>query len=100
MLHIYEFDILKLLYRVHADNSYIRQISFSHNSLRLADLRGSQCYVWEPTALWNGTRRDGGSEGSEDSSSSVVSVVVAGVRAKATAIAVLTHWCRGPCRQI
>lgn len=89
MLHIYEFDTLKLLYRVHADNSYIRQISFSHNSLRLADLRGSQCYVWEPTALWSGTLRDGGSEGSEDSSSSVVSVVVAGARAKVTAIAVL-----------
>lgn len=85
VLHIYEFDTLKLLYRVQADNTYIRQISFSHDSLRLADIRGSQCHVWEPTALWSGTLGDGSSE---DSSSSVVSVVVADTRAKVTSIAV------------
>lgn len=85
VLHIYEFDTLKLLYRVQADNTYIRQISFSHDSLRLADIRGSQCNVWEPTALWGGILGD---ESSEDSSSSVVDIVVADTRAKVTAIAV------------
>lgn len=85
VLHIYEFDTLKLLYRVQADNTYIRQISFSHDSLRLADIRGSQCHVWEPTALWSGTLGDGSSE---DSSSSVASVVIADARAKVTAITV------------
>lgn len=85
VLHIYEFDTLKLLYRVQADNTYIRQISFSHDSLRLVDIRGSECHVWEPTALWSGMLGDGSSE---DSSSSVVSVVVADTKAKVTAIAV------------
>lgn len=85
VLHIYEFDTLKLLYRVQADNTYIRHISFSHDSLRLVDIRGSQCHVWEPTTLWSGTLGDGSSE---DSASSVVSVVLADAQAKVTAIAI------------
>jgi WD40 repeat protein/pimeloyl-ACP methyl ester carboxylesterase len=86
VLHIYEFDTLKLLYRVQADNFYIKQISFSQDSLRLVDIRGSQCHVWEPTALWSATLGD---DSSEDSSRSVVSVVVSNARAKVTAISVL-----------
>lgn len=76
---------MKLLYRVQADKTYIRQISFSHDSLQLVDIHRSVCHVWELTALWGGTLGDGSSE---DSSSSVVNVVVADAKAKVTAIAV------------
>lgn len=45
VLHIYEFDTLKLLYRVQADNTYIRQVSFSHDSLLLINIRRSECHI-------------------------------------------------------
>ncbi|KAK7429330.1 hypothetical protein QQZ08_004142 [Neonectria magnoliae] len=50
-IHVYEFDTFKPLYRVKASNSYIKQLGFTKDSLRLADIRGGQCSVWEPPAL-------------------------------------------------
>ncbi|KAI1059830.1 hypothetical protein LB506_008826 [Fusarium annulatum] len=51
IIHIYEFDTFKLLYRVKSNNSYIKQLAFSKDSMLLADIRGSQCTVWKPEAL-------------------------------------------------
>lgn len=85
VLHIYEFDTLRLLYRVQADSMYIKQISFSQDSLRLADIRGSQCHVWEPVALWRDTLSD---ESSVDNLSTTISAVVADSKSKITATCV------------
>ncbi|XXG98090.1 hypothetical protein Hte_004409 [Hypoxylon texense] len=47
-IDIFEFDTLRLLYRIRSSDSFIKQISFSRDNLHLADIRGSQCDVWEP----------------------------------------------------
>ncbi|KAI9682126.1 MAG: hypothetical protein M1817_000180 [Caeruleum heppii] len=53
-IHVYEFDSLRLLYRVKSFDIYITQLAFSTDGLRLADIRGSLCNVWEPKILpWN-----------------------------------------------
>ena len=48
LIDIYEFETLQLVYRIRSSNIYIKQLEFSEDSLRLMDIRGSQCNVWEP----------------------------------------------------
>ena len=55
-IRIFEFggiegDQLSLIYRISAHNEAIRSISFGGDSLHFADVRGSQCNIWEPTIL-------------------------------------------------
>lgn len=50
-IQVYEFDSLSLLYRVKSSNFYIKQLAFSRDGLRFADVRGSHCNVWEPPTL-------------------------------------------------
>lgn len=58
---IYEFETLRLLYRVKTTTSNIKQLAFSTDGLRFLDCRGSQCNVWEPVALLRNTVNDYGS---------------------------------------
>jgi WD40 repeat protein len=55
---IYKFDTLELLCRIRSSISHVKQISFSPDSLRLADIRSTQCTVWEPITLLGGLMGD------------------------------------------
>lgn len=81
MVHVYEFDTLKLLYRVKSTDAFIKQLSFAMDSLRFADIRGSQCSIWEPAALLRDTLSD---DTSGTSSTSIVDAVSLDMKAKIT----------------
>lgn len=87
MIYIYEFDSFKLLYRVKSSNSYIKQLSFARDSLRLADIRGAQCTVWEPETLLRRSLSDD-SSGPTTTSTSTVEIVSVEAKAKITAMVV------------
>ncbi len=82
-IQIYEFDTLRLLYRVKASNLYIKQLTFSKDSLHFADIRGSQCNIWEPAVL---LRNSVGDDSSEGTSTSFLEVVVSDTKAKICAM--------------
>ncbi|KAJ5781041.1 hypothetical protein N7457_006201 [Penicillium paradoxum] len=69
IIHIYEFDTLKSLYQVKSSNSFIKQLAFDKDSMRLADVQGAQCTVWEPEALLRESLED-------DSSGTTLTTVV------------------------
>jgi WD40 repeat protein len=50
-IHLFEFDSLKLLYRIQSEEFGIRSLVFTANSLRLIDIRGPHCRVWDPPVL-------------------------------------------------
>ncbi|KAH6681563.1 NACHT and WD domain protein [Halenospora varia] len=85
MFHIYEFDTLRLLYRVKSSNYFIKQLAFSKDSLRLADIRGSQCNIWEPAVLLRDLAGDDSSVGTV---ASVFEAVVPEIKVKVSAIAI------------
>lgn len=62
IIQIYEFDTLRLLYRVKSSDFRIKQLAFSRDSLHFADIRGSQCNVWEPAVLLRDPEGDDSSE--------------------------------------
>ena len=82
-IQIYEFDTLRLLYRVKSSNLYIRQLAFSRDSLQFSDIRGSHCNIWEPTVL---LRDSMGDESSDATSTSFVDVVASDTKAKISAM--------------
>ncbi|PYH69571.1 WD40 repeat domain-containing protein [Aspergillus vadensis CBS 113365] len=62
-LSIYEFTgaqgtSLALIHRINSSEDGIRGISFSADSLRFADIRGSQCRVWGPEIMIGGEHED------------------------------------------
>lgn len=61
-IHIYEFDTLRLLYRVQSSNVFIKQLVFSKDGFHFMDIRASQCNVWEPAALVRDLVSDASSE--------------------------------------
>lgn len=79
IIQIYEFDTLRMLYRVKSSNFYIKQLAFSRDSLRFADVRGSHCNVWEPAML---LRDSVGDDSSDGTSTSIVDVVTSDTKAK------------------
>lgn len=83
IIQVYEFDTLRLLYRVKSSNFYIKQLSFSPDGLHFADIRGSQCNVWEPAVL---LRDMVGDDSSIDSSSSVVEIISSDSKIRISAI--------------
>ncbi|OBT68035.1 hypothetical protein VE03_01456 [Pseudogymnoascus sp. 23342-1-I1] len=89
IIHVYEFDTFKLLYRVKSSNSYIKQLAFTRDSMLLADIRGTQCTVWEPEALLRESLCD---ESNGVTSATVVETVSIEAKAKITAI-VVHHTC-------
>ncbi|MBE3042520.1 hypothetical protein IMZ48_08065, partial [Candidatus Bathyarchaeota archaeon] len=85
IINVYEFDTLRLLYRVKSYNSFIKQIGFAKDSLHFADIRGAQCSVWEPAALMRYSLND---DSTGSSSASVINTVSLEPKAKITAIMV------------
>ncbi|MCJ1385501.1 hypothetical protein MMC17_008624 [Xylographa soralifera] len=83
IIEIYEFDTLRLLYRVRSSSFYIKQIVFSRDSLHFADIRGSQCNVWEPAIL---LRDLVGDDSSESTSSSITEAVSSDTKIKVSAM--------------
>lgn len=56
LIRMFEFggtegDRLSLVYRINAHDDAIRALAFSGDSSHFADIRGSQCRVWEPAVL-------------------------------------------------
>jgi len=86
-IHIYEFDTLRLLYRVKSSSFYIKELAFSKDSLHFVDIRRSQCNVWEPPALL----RDAGDDSSEGTSASLVEAVVSDTKVKISAMVLHPH---------
>jgi WD40 repeat protein len=84
-IQIYEFDTLALIYRVQSSSFYIKQLAFSKDSLHFADIRGSQCNVWEPTVL---LRDSVGDDSSESTSASFVEAVATDAKVKISAMVV------------
>ncbi|RFU34960.1 hypothetical protein B7463_g1349, partial [Scytalidium lignicola] len=82
-IKIYKFDTLTLLYRVKSSNIFIRQLAFSKDSLQLADIRGTQCNVWQPAALLQGMVRE---EDNKETSDSFIEAVTTDPKAIITAM--------------
>lgn len=61
-IQLFDFETLKLLYRISSDDYGIKSLAFSGDSHRLLDIRGSQCRVWDPMAL---ARQDADEETSD-----------------------------------
>jgi WD40 repeat protein/pimeloyl-ACP methyl ester carboxylesterase len=51
VIQIYDFETLRLLYRIVAADQPIRSMSFSTDGMRLLDVRGTHSNVWEPSVL-------------------------------------------------
>ncbi|KAA8647158.1 hypothetical protein EYZ11_003853 [Aspergillus tanneri] len=79
IIQIYEFDTLAMLYRVQSSSYYIKQLAFSKDSLHFADIRGSKCNIWEPTALLRNSISD---DSSENTSTTVVETVAIDSKAR------------------
>ena len=82
-MQIYEFDTLRMLYRVKSFNFYIKQLAFSRDSLHFVDIRGSHCNVWEPAVT---LRESVGDDSSEGTSTSFVDVVASDTKANISAM--------------
>lgn len=50
-IKLYDFESLRLLYRVTTPDYNVNAIMFSNNNLRLFDVRSNHCNVWEPAVL-------------------------------------------------
>ncbi|KAF9765617.1 hypothetical protein IL306_002084 [Fusarium sp. DS 682] len=85
VIHVYEFESLKLLYRVKSSNSYIKQLAFANDSMLLADIRGSQCTVWKPEAQLRESLSDGSSG---PTYATLIETVSMEAKAKVTSMAV------------
>lgn len=57
-IQLREFRTLRLLYKIVAFDDPIRSLTFTSNSLRLLDKRGSTCNVWEPSVLVRSEQND------------------------------------------
>ncbi|KAE8331929.1 hypothetical protein BDV39DRAFT_217846 [Aspergillus sergii] len=85
VIQIYEFDTLTMLYRVQSYSYYIKQLAFSKNNLHFADIRGSKCNIWEPTAWLRDSISD---DTSENTSTSLVEAVAVDSMPRISAMAV------------
>ena len=50
-IKIFDFETLRLLHCISADDYSTKALTFSGDNSRLLDVRGSECRVWDPTAL-------------------------------------------------
>lgn len=73
-IQIYEFDTLRMIYRVQAGMYFVKQVTFSEDGFHLADIRGKQCNVWEPSVLLRAIQGDDSSEGTLGADVEAVSV--------------------------
>jgi WD40 repeat protein len=51
IVSLYDFETLRLLYRLNSYEEDISMMVFASNGLRFFDVRGDQCNVWEPPVL-------------------------------------------------
>ncbi|KAI1074605.1 hypothetical protein F5B20DRAFT_586079 [Whalleya microplaca] len=70
-IQLFDFQTLKFLYRIQfeADALKIRSLTFTLDNLRLIEIRGNQCRIWEPSVL---LRQD-----VDDNSSDTISITTA-----------------------
>ena len=61
-IQLFDFENLRLLYRINSDEYCIRELAFTGDSHHLLDIRGSECRVWDPMVL---VRHDGDEENSD-----------------------------------
>ena len=61
-IQIFDFETLKLLYRISSEEYSIKSLAFSGDNCRLLDIRGSECRVWDPAIL---LRQDDDDENSD-----------------------------------
>jgi hypothetical protein len=79
-LTLFEMDTLRKLYRVQFDTDIPpKGLAFTSDSLRLIEMRGEQCQIWEPTVLFR-------ADGVEDELSDTVSVSTAPQEINSTTI--------------
>jgi WD40 repeat protein len=50
-IQFYDFETLRLLYRLKSDEYSITRMKFTADSHHLIDIRGSQCQAWDPMVL-------------------------------------------------
>ncbi|CAD6587074.1 MAG: hypothetical protein ASARMPRED_002985 [Alectoria sarmentosa] len=50
-IQLFDFENLRLLYRIISDEYCISKLAFTGDSHRLLDIRGSECRVWDPMVL-------------------------------------------------
>ncbi|MCJ1401865.1 hypothetical protein MMC11_005082 [Xylographa trunciseda] len=79
VIQLFDFETLKLLYRINSEEYGIQDLVFSENSHRLLDIRGSQCRVWDPTVL---VRQDIDEENSDTVSVSTIAQEVSLARSE------------------
>lgn len=85
IIHVFEFDTLRLLYKVKSQNSFIKKLCFASDSFIFADLRARRCTVWEPEAI---LRDSLGDDSSGITTSTVVEVTNADASCNITVVAV------------
>ncbi|KAF8428595.1 WD40-repeat-containing domain protein [Tirmania nivea] len=51
MVQLFDFETMKLLYRINGYDYSVRAIAFSSDSLRFLDVRNKMCNVWKPSVL-------------------------------------------------
>ena len=61
-IQLYNFESLRLLYRIKSNEYYIRESAFTGDSHRLLNIRGSEYRVWDPIIL---VRQDNDEENSD-----------------------------------
>ncbi|KAK7967027.1 uncharacterized protein PG986_001304 [Apiospora aurea] len=66
VISLFNFENLRLIYRISSLDERINGIIFSSNSLRFFDIRGSSCNVWEPSVLIRRNFADDSSSEAED----------------------------------
>lgn len=50
-VQLFDFESLKLLYRINSGGYSIRSLAFSSDNHRLLGIRGCECRIWDPTVL-------------------------------------------------
>ena len=69
---LYEFETLKIIYKINSSEMCIRDFAFSNDGLRFFDVRADQCNVWEPAVLVRRTEmNDESSQGLSDEPSNI-----------------------------
>ncbi|KAK7709955.1 hypothetical protein SLS64_006200 [Diaporthe eres] len=67
-LTLFEFSTLRALYRIQFDTPIVpKSIAFTSDSLRIIEVRGDQCRIWEPSVLLR-------ADTAEDENSDTISV--------------------------
>lgn len=88
IIQIFEFDTLRLLYKVKTSDLFIKTLAFSYDGTSLADLRGSQCSIWTPPVLLAGASLE--DDMSIDTFHTAGDLPNSGAKVKVTAMALMS----------